>query len=61
MIVQEIIDTVDREIASALDDYTTAPNLDTASNIEQTVLDDDDLEDNKSLVTLSNGDLVDIF
>lgn len=44
--VQESIDTVVREVASALDSCTTTSNVDIATNTEQTILRDDDYDEN---------------
>lgn len=60
MMVRESINNVDREIASALDDYTATLGLDSATNAEWRVWCYDDYDNNLSSVTPSIEDRVDI-
>lgn len=61
MVPQNSIKTIDRETASAPDEYTATLDLDTASSTERTVLPNDGFDDNVSLVSPSAGNQVKIF
>lgn len=61
MIVKENIDFLDREIASALNDYATASDIDDKESSDETVLCNENVEDPLSSVTLSKRVCIDLF
>lgn len=61
MMMRESIDTIKREIASTLDDYTTASDIDDGMNSGGAVFCNEDVEDTLLLITSSSKVHVDIF